>query len=136
MFSNVTTKPFLESLFASKAGGGGLLGPAAKPGAATGLLGGAYPASSADLMQQYLAGLHRRRYNPPAIAQQPGMVGSQMGPWGMQYMAPQVPSSTLPAKSNPLAALLGGQSQEQENTALLNWLQQQYNFAMSGGGGG
>jgi len=98
MFANVTTKPIF---FASNtpAGGGGLLGPVVKPGAATGLLGGAYPASTADLMQQYLQSLFMRRYQPPAIPQQPGMVGSQMGPGGMQYMAPQVQQMAPPGKT-------------------------------------
>lgn len=53
---------------------------------ANGLLGG----GTQNLMQQYLMNLFMRRYQPPAIPQQPGMVGSRMGQGGMQYMAPQV----------------------------------------------
>jgi len=97
MFANVTTKPIYASN--TPAGGGGLLGPAVKPGAATGLLGGAYPASTADLMQRYLQNIFMRRYQPPAIPQQPGMVGSRMGMGGMQYMAPQVQQMAPPGKT-------------------------------------
>lgn len=59
---------------------------------ANGLLGG----GTQNLMQQYLMNLFMRRYNPPAIAQQPGMVSSQMGLGGMQYRAPVVASVPLP----------------------------------------
>lgn len=67
----------------------GLLGSQAQ---GSGLLGG----QTQDLMKQYLQSLFMRRYQPPAIPQQPGMVGSQMGPGGMQYMAPQVQQAVLP----------------------------------------
>lgn len=67
----------------------GLLGSQAQ---GSGLLGG----QTQDLMKQYLQSLFMRRYQPPAIPQQPGMVGLQMGPGGMQYMAPQVQQAVLP----------------------------------------
>ena len=52
-----------------------------------------------NLMAQYLQNLYMRRYNPPAIAQQPGMVGSRMGQGGMQYMAPQLQQLAPPGKT-------------------------------------
>lgn len=52
-----------------------------------------------NLMQQYLMNLYMRRYQPPAIPQQPGMVGSRMGQGGMQYMAPQVQQMAPPGKT-------------------------------------
>jgi hypothetical protein len=61
----------------------------------SGLLGG----QTQDLMRQYLQNLFMRRYQPPAIPQQPGMVGSRMGPGGMQYMAPQVAQAAPPGKT-------------------------------------
>lgn len=67
-----------------------------------GLLGG--QPTTQNLMSQYLQSLFMRRYNPPAIAQQPGMVSSQMGPGGMQYRAPQVANvPLLGAQSSPAA---------------------------------
>lgn len=86
-----------------------------------------------NLMQQYLMNLYMRRYQPPAIAQQPGMVGSQMGQGGMQYMAPQVQSQAQPTKQSALTSLFGGQDQD---AALLDYLRRQYAYALSGGGGG
>lgn len=52
-----------------------------------------------NLMQQYLMNLYMRRYQPPAIQQQPGMVGSQMGQGGMQYQAPQLQQMAPPGKT-------------------------------------
>ena len=60
-----------------------------------GLLGG----GTQNLMQQYLMNLFMRRYQPPMILQQPGMVGSQRGQGGMQYMPPQIQQMPLPAQS-------------------------------------
>lgn len=57
-----------------------------------------------NLMQQYLMNLYMRRYQPPAIQQQPGMVGSQMGQGGMQYQAPQVPNLPSPAAQSSWAS--------------------------------
>lgn len=129
--ANIVTKPIFGGYQQPSFQGyqqSGLLGYQQPTG---GLLGG----GTQNLMQQYLANLFMRRYNPPAIAQQPGMVGSQMGQGGMQYMAPQIQQWSLPAQSNPLAALLsGGQSQDDAN--LLDWLRRQHIYAMSGGGGG
>lgn len=62
---------------------------------ANGLLGG----GTQNLMQQYLMNLFMRRYQPPAIPQQPGMVGSRMGMGGMQYMAPQLQQLAPPGKT-------------------------------------
>jgi len=62
---------------------------------ANGLLGG----GTQNLMQQYLMNLFMRRYQPLAIPQQPGMVGSRMGQGGMQYMAPQVAQAAPPGKT-------------------------------------
>ena len=67
---------------------------------ANGLLGG----GTQNLMQQYLMNLFMRRYQPPAIPQQPGMVGSQMGQGGMQYMAPQIQQRSLPGATQPPTA--------------------------------
>ena len=52
-----------------------------------------------NLMAQYLQNLYMRRYNPPALAQYPGMVGSRMGQGGMQYMAPQLQQMAPPGKT-------------------------------------
>lgn len=74
---------------------GGLLGqPNSQMG---GLLGG----NTQNMMQQYLQNLFMRRYQPPAIQQQPGMVSSQMGPGGMQYRAPQIANTPLPGAQQP-----------------------------------
>ena len=72
-------------------GGYGLLGqpPAAPQGYG----------QTGNLMGQYLQNLYMRRYNPPALAQYPGMVGSQLGPGGMQYMAPQLQQMAPPGKT-------------------------------------
>lgn len=83
---------------------GGLLGG---QGPNTGLLGQAMqaqqsrpvPHNTQGMMDEYLRNLFMRRYNPPAIAQQPGMVGSQMGQGGMQYMAPQLQQLAPPGKT-------------------------------------
>ena len=73
---------------------GGLLGqPNSQMG---GLLGG----NTQNMMQQYLQTLFMRRYQPPAIQQQPGMVSSQMGQGGMQYR-PQIPNVQLPGVQQP-----------------------------------
>ena len=74
-----------------------------RPQSAPSLLGG-YPQNTENLMAQYLQNLFMRRYNPPAIAQQPGMVGSQMGQGGMQYMAPQLPNLPSPAAQSSWAS--------------------------------
>jgi len=85
-----------------------------------------------NLMAQYLQNLYMRRYNPPALAQYPGMVGSQLGPGGMAYQAPTPANKPLPsAQSNPLGFL-----SQPDSSGLQNWLQQQYAYALSGGGGG
>lgn len=79
-----------------------------------GLLGGQMnfggaPMNTANLMQQYLQNLYMRRYQTPAIQQQPGMVSSQMGPGGMQYRAPTIqpaandPTRNQAARPNPFA---------------------------------
>jgi hypothetical protein len=68
-----------------------------------GLLGG----GTQNLMQQYLMNLFMRRYQPPAIPQQPGMVSSQMGPGGMQYQAPQIPNVPLPGAQQPASQSAG-----------------------------
>ena len=73
-------------------GGYGLLGmPQAQPPQGYGQTG--------NMMQQYLQNLYMRRYNPPALAQYPGMVGSRMGQGGMQYMAPQLQQLAPPGKT-------------------------------------
>lgn len=77
-------------------GGPSLLG--VRQPQAPSLLGG-YPQNTENLMAQYLQNLFMRRYNPPAIAPQPGMVGSRMGQGGMQYMAPQVAQVAPPGKT-------------------------------------
>jgi len=102
--------------------GAGLLG-----GQQPSLIGGGQPGTQ-NMMAQYLQSLFMRRYNPPAIQQQPGMVGSQMGQGGMQYMAPQV------QQSSPMTTPL------QEQLARLEALQQQQTarnggpWAITGGG--
>lgn len=53
-----------------------------------------------NLMAQYLQNLYMRRYNPPALAQYPGMVGSQLGPGGMAYQAPQPTVQALPGRQS------------------------------------
>lgn len=98
-------------------GGTSLLGVAPQS-QVPGLLGG-YPQNTANLMAQYLQNLFMRRYNPPAIAQQPGMVGSRMGMGGMQYMAPQLQQLAPPGKTEmqkmqeQLAALQAQMNQNQ-----------------------
>ena len=95
--ANIVNKPIFGGYQQPSFPGGwyqqaGLLGYQQPAG---GLLGG----GTQNLMQQYLANLFMRRYNPPAIAQQPGMVGSRMGMGGMQYMAPQVVQAAPPGKT-------------------------------------
>lgn len=75
----------------------GLLGQFQQP---QGLLGGM---NTQNMMQQYLQNLFMRRYQPPAIQQQPGMVSSQMGQGGMQYRAPQIPNVQLPGVQQPVS---------------------------------
>ena len=60
-----------------------------------------------NLMQQYLMNLYMRRYNPPALAQYPGMVGSQMGPGGTAYQAPQIANVPLPGAQQTQPAAPG-----------------------------
>lgn len=129
MFGNLYALSWLPRSI--QPGGAGLLG-GPSGGQIPSLLGG-YPQNTENLMQQYLQNLFMRRYNPPAIAQQPGMVGSRMGPGGMQYMAPQVQVQAQPTKQSALTSLFGGQDQD---AALLDYLRRQYAYALSGGGGG
>lgn len=70
-----------------------------------GLLG---PMNTQNLMQQYLQQLFMRRYQTPMLQQQPGMVSSQMGPGGMQYMAPKI----MPAANNPVQQQQQQQAQQ------------------------
>lgn len=86
MFGNLSALSWLPRSI--QPGGAGLLG-GPSGGQIPSLLGG-YPQNTENLMQQYLMNLYMRRYQPPAIQQQPGMVGSQMGQGGMRYQAPQV----------------------------------------------
>ena len=60
-----------------------------------------------NLMGQYLQNLYMRRYNPPALAQYPGMVGSQMGPGGTAYQAPQIANVPLPGAQQTQPAAPG-----------------------------
>lgn len=129
--ANIVNKPIFGGYQQPSFPGGwyqqaGLLGYQQPAG---GLLGG----GTQNLMQQYLMNLFMRRYQPPAIPQQPGMVGSRMGQGGMQYMAPQVQSQAQPTKQSALTSLFGGQDQD---AALLDYLRRQYAYALSGGGGG
>ena len=101
--------------------GGGLLG------GGQGQFGGQQQNNTQNMMQQYLQQLSQRRYNPPAIPQQPGMVSSQMGPGGMQYRSPQMPQAQLP------------QQPQQQNTlatdpAMRDWWQQNVGQYMPDGG--
>ena len=92
--------------------GGGLLG------------GGQQQNNTQNMMQRYLQQLSQRRYNPPAIPQQPGMVSSQMGPGGMQYQAPQMQRPAAPV-----------QPQQQMNSPQMqNWWQQNVGQYMPDGG--
>ena len=86
-----------------------------------------------NLMGQYLQNLYMRRYNPPALAQYPGMVGSQMGPGGTAYQAPQVQNKPLQQNQGASWSGVGGID---PNSGFNDWLRQQYAYAMSGGGGG
>lgn len=93
--ANIVTKPIFGGYQQPSFQGyqqSGLLGYQQPTG---GLLGG----GTQNLMQQYLANLFMRRYQPPAIPQQPGMVGSRMGQGGMQYMAPQLQQMAPPGKT-------------------------------------
>lgn len=98
--ANIVTKPIF----------GGYQQPAFQGYQQSGLLGYQQPANgllgggTQNLMQQYLANLFMRRYQPPAIQQQPGMVSSQMGQGGMQYLSPQIQQRSLPgAQQQPTA---------------------------------
>lgn len=95
MFGNLYALSWLPRSI--QPGGAGLLG-GPSGGQIPSLLGG-YPQNTENLMQQYLQSLFMRRYQPPAIPQQPGMVGSRMGPGGMQYMAPQLQQMAPPGKT-------------------------------------
>jgi len=95
MFGNLYALSWLPRSI--QPGGAGLLG-GPSGGQIPSLLGG-YPQNTENLMQQYLQSLFMRRYQPPAIPQQPGMVGSRMGQGGMQYMAPQVQQMAPPGKT-------------------------------------
>lgn len=95
MFGNLYALSWLPRSI--QPGGAGLLG-GPSGGQIPSLLGG-YPQNTENLMQQYLQSLYMRRYQPPAIPQQPGMVGSRMGPGGLQYMAPQVQQMAPPGKT-------------------------------------
>lgn len=95
MFGNLSALSWLPRSI--QPGGAGLLG-GPSGGQIPSLLGG-YPQNTENLMQQYLQSLFMRRYQPPAIPQQPGMVGSRMGQGGMQYMAPQLQQLAPPGKT-------------------------------------
>lgn len=95
MFGNLSALSWLPRSI--QPGGAGLLG-GPSGGQIPSLLGG-YPQNTENLMQQYLQSLFMRRYQPPAIQQQPGMVGSRMGQGGMQYMAPQLQQMAPPGKT-------------------------------------
>ncbi len=69
-----------------------------------------------NLMAQYLQNLYMRRYNPPALAQYPGMVGSQMGPGGMAYQAPQVANVPPPKPAGQSWASAYGPQYNQDGT--------------------
>ena len=86
-----------------------------------------------NLMAQYLQNLYMRRYNPPALAQYPGMVGSQLGPGGMAYQAPQVQNKPLQQNQGASWSGVGGID---PNSGINDWLRQQYAYVSSGGGGG
>ena len=60
-----------------------------------------------NLMAQYLQNLYMRRYNPPAIPQQPGMVSSSLGMGGRQYQAPQIANVPLPGAQQTQPAAPG-----------------------------
>ena len=127
--ANIVTKPIFGGYQQSSFPGGGyqqsgLLGYQ-QP--ANGLLGG-YPQNTENLMAQYLQNLFMRRYNPPAIAQQPGMVGSRMGMGGMQYMAPQVVQAAPPGKTEM-------QRMQEQMAALQAQMQQQNPFQNFDSGG-
>lgn len=87
------------------------------------------------MMQNYLQNLYMRQYAPPAIAQQPGMVGSQMGIGGMQYMAPQVQSATGPQKTE-MERLQEQLRRLQQDTNAIDPRMQRLDYFMSGGPGG
>lgn len=95
MFGNLYALSWLPRSI--QPGGAGLLG-GPSGGQIPSLLGG-YPQNTENLMQQYLQSLFMRRYQPPVIPQQPGMVGSRMGQGGMQYMAPQLQQMAPPGKT-------------------------------------
>lgn len=95
--ANIVTKPIFGGYQQPSFPGGGYqqAGLLGYQQPANGLLGG----GTQNLMQQYLMNLYMRRYQPPAIPQQPGMVGSRMGQGGMQYMAPQLQQMAPPGKT-------------------------------------
>lgn len=106
----------------------GLLGQYGQPQYG-GLLGGM---NTQQLMQNYLQNIHMRRYQPPPIYGADNQVRWNYGPGGRTYQAPTPANKPLPsAQSNPLGFL-----SQPDSSGLQNWLQQQYAYAMSGGGGG
>lgn len=109
MFGNLSALSWL--LRQSQSGNPGLLGY--QQPQYGGLLGAQ---NTENLMQQYLQNLFMRRYNPPAIQQQPGMVGSQMGQGGMQYQAPQIANVPLPKSAGQSWASAYGPQYNQDGT--------------------
>ncbi len=109
MFGNLSALSWL--LRQSQSGNPGLLGY--QQPQYGGLLGAQ---NTENLMQQYLMNLFMRRYQPPAIPQQPGMVGSQMGPGGMQYQAPQIANVPLPKPAGQSWASAYGPQYNQDGT--------------------
>lgn len=112
MFGNLSALSWLPRSI--QPGGAGLLG-GPSGGQIPSLLGG-YPQNTENLMQQYLQNLFMRRYQTPAIQQQPGMVGSQMGQGGMQYQAPQIANVPLPKPAGQSWASAYGPQYNQDGT--------------------
>lgn len=97
----------------------GLLGPMMQQQGG-GLLGGQYPMNTQALMNAYLQNLFMRRYNPPSIPQQPGMVSSSLGMGGRQYQAPQIANVPLPGAQSQNAAPQGSTPYPQGGGYFLN----------------
>ena len=119
--ANIVTKPIFGGYQQSSFPGGGyqqsgLLGYQ-QP--ANGLLGG-YPQNTENLMAQYLQNLFMRRYNPPSIPQQPGMVSSSLGQGGRQYQAPQIANVPLPGAQSRNTAPQGSTPYPQGGGYMLN----------------
>lgn len=93
MFGNTSFWQNMANLLRPQ--GGGLLGSSQQ-----------YPMNTQALMNAYLQNLFMRRYNPPSIPQQPGMVSSSLGMGGRQYQAPQIANVPLPG-AQPQAPVPG-----------------------------